>query len=648
VPHAVPNAPVEVGDGARMFRERTVITVGGREWTLWLGTMPVFDAEHDRASPVLAVCGGALISILLALVVWGMGTGRARALALAQTMTADLALAKDRAEGALRETEALRSTVDHHSIVSVADVKGRIIEVNDALCRISGYAREELLGQDHRIFNSGHHPKSFWVQMWRTIAGGQAWREEVCNRAKNGSLYWVDSIIAPFKGADGSIEKYISLRTDITERKRADQELVGARDAAQAANRAKSEFLANMSHEIRTPMTAILGYAALLMEDPVLADNPPKRRECLTTMKRNGEHLLAVINDILDLSRIEADKLSVEKISVAPAAIVEEVLSAIRVKASEKKLALDTVWETPVPAAIATDPVRLRQVLVNLLGNAVKFTESGGVRLGIACEPLAPGGGALRFTVTDTGIGMTPEQMGRVFNAFEQADTTMSRRFGGTGLGLRIARSLARMLGGDIAVASEPDAGSTFTLTIATGPLDGVAMIDAAVISQAPAPTPAAPQEPRLPHPAAPSLAGLRVLLAEDGPDNQRLIAFHLRKAGAQVAVADNGLLAVRALCAGGEETGELTAPTPFDLILMDMQMPAMDGYTAVAALRAKGCTLPIIALTAHAMTGDKEKCLAAGCDDYASKPIDKALLLAKVAKWNGVRGGSRAVRAAA
>ncbi|MFY9343367.1 MAG: CHASE domain-containing protein [Planctomycetota bacterium] len=762
VAHFLPDAPAGQAEDARRFHQRSSLTVGARQWTVWVGSTPAFDAEFDSTCPLVIGCAGALISSLLAFVVWSLGTSRSRALAMAEAMTADLAAAKERAEAALRETEALRHTVDQHSLVSVTDVSGRILDVNAAFSRITGYSRQELVGQDHRVVNSGRHPAAFWGHVWRTVGSGQVWRGEVCNRSKDGSLHWFDTIIAPFRGADGAIEKYVSLRSDITDRKRAEQtllhhgqvteemgriarvggweldattgratwtaqmyeifelpdtyrpdlatalahfprdardivarhvqraidtgepfdytvpfttgkgrnlwvrgrgnaerradgtvrlfgafqdvteshqaheELVAARDAAEAANQAKSQFLANMSHELRTPMTAVLGHVELL-EDPAVAGDPAKRGEFLATMKRNGEHLLAVIGDILDLSTIEADKLRVERVAVAPAAVVDEALALVRTRASEKQLTLDSVWTTPVPVAITTDPVRLRQILINLLGNAVKFTESGGVRLAMACEQDAPGGAVLRFAVTDTGIGMTTEQTERVFDAFEQADTSMSRRFGGTGLGLRISRSLARLLGGDIAVASTPGAGSTLTLTVATGPLDGVAMIDAVAASRAPIPAAPAAAEELQPTTAAPQpLAGVRILLAEDGPDNQRLIAFHLRKAGAEVALADNGLLAVRALC-GGQETAALANPVPVDIVLMDMQMPEMDGYTAAATLRARGCALPIVALTAHAMTGDREKCLAAGCSGYATKPIKKAALIRAVLE--AVRG---------
>jgi CheY-like chemotaxis protein len=257
---------------------------------------------------------------------------------------------------------------------------------------------------------------------------------------------------------------------------------------------------------------------------------------------------------------------------------------------------------------VRTDPLRLRQILINLIGNAVKFTERGGVTVTLSmCTP-----GSLRFSVADTGPGIVPDQLERLFAPFTQADSSVTRRHGGTGLGLTISRTLARLLGGDVTATSTPGQGSTFTVDIDPGPLDSAGMI-ASVHEAASAVNRAMPGPRRL---------TCRILLAEDGPDNQRLIAFHLKKAGAQVEIADNGLAAVeRALPADGS--------AGFDLILMDMQMPEMDGYTAAGVLRRRGYQGPIIALTAHAMAGDREKCLSAGCDDYLTKPIDPARLIA-------------------
>ncbi len=395
-----------------------------------------------------------------------------------------------------------------------------------------------------------------------------------------------------------------------------------ARIEAEEASRAKSDFLANMSHEIRTPMAAILGYTDLLAEDGDRGSAPKHRLEYIDTIQRNGEHLLTIINDILDLSKIEAGKMAVEHIETRPREILADVVCLMRVKATGKGIGLSVVHDTPIPETIQSDPVRLRQILVNLVGNAIKFTELGGVTIRVGLQRLASGGSQLRCSIVDTGIGMDAEQLGRLFSAFSQADASTTRRFGGTGLGLRISQTLARMLGGDIVVCSTPGQGSTFTVTVDTGSLEGVAMLSPETG------TPATEiREPAKLGDAQP-LKGLRVFLAEDGPDNQRLISFHLVKCGASVRVFENGRLALEALTVDGTAEGPLLDDPPCDIVLTDMQMPEMDGYTLAATLRAKGWKRRIVALTAHAMSGDAQRCAESGCDTYASKPIDRAGLI--------------------
>ncbi len=393
-------------------------------------------------------------------------------------------------------------------------------------------------------------------------------------------------------------------------------------EATEAANRAKSEFLANMSHEIRTPMTAILGFADVLCGEPGLDRAPPERIEAIETIRRNGNYLLKLINDILDLSKIEAGKLEVERTACSPVQVLEEVLALMRVRGDAKNIPLKLEYAGAIPEVIRCDPLRLKQILINLVGNAVKFTETGSVRMvaRLLRPPAKPA--LLQVEVIDTGIGLTEEQASRLFQPFSQADASTTRKFGGTGLGLTISKRLAEMLGGGITLHSEPGKGSTFSVTVKTGDLEGVRLLDGPTEAAAPA-TPAPP----VGNAAPPVRLDGRILLAEDGPDNQRLIAFVLKKAGAEVTVAENGQIA------HDEALAARARGEPFDLILMDMQMPVMDGYTATAKLRAAGYTGPIVALTAHAMAGDDTKCLAAGCDGYLTKPIDRAVFLPAVAE---------------
>jgi signal transduction histidine kinase/FixJ family two-component response regulator len=397
-----------------------------------------------------------------------------------------------------------------------------------------------------------------------------------------------------------------------------------------AATRAKSEFLANMSHEIRTPMTAILGYADILMGEANTADVPAERIEAIRTIQRNGQHLLELINDILDLSKIEARKLELERIACSPVQVLGDVISLMRVRAAAKSIALNLEYVGGIPQTIQSDPLRLRQILINLLGNAIKFTESGSVRVVASLAQNQGCSSMLQVDVIDSGIGLTQQQISMLFRPFSQVDSSATRRFGGTGLGLTISKRLAVLLGGDIAISSIPGKGSTFSLTVDAGRVENVALLEAhveGVILAAPASEKTGAVK-----------LDARILLAEDGLDNQRLIGFILKKSGAEVTLAENGQLAVdHALAA--RRLGQ-----PFDVILMDMQMPVMDGYTATRRLRELGYTAPIIALTAHAMAEDRQLCLAAGCDDYATKPIDRRKLLAAVADWTA-RGRTNADR---
>ena len=429
---------------------------------------------------------------------------------------------------------------------------------------------------------------------------------ELC-RGFNQMIAQIEEARAELQQANSELEERVHARTS---------ELVMARDAAEAASRAKSDFLAKMSHEIRTPMTAILGYADVLRSEEM---SHLDREQHLITIRRNGEHLLAVINDILDISKIEAGQMTTEAIETSPGEIIADVASLMRARAQEKKLDLNVEYEGPIPAWIKTDPTRLRQILVNIVGNAVKFTEKGQVKLTAQFRRGEEGvPDQMHFAVKDSGIGMTPEQHGRLFKAFSQGDDSMARRFGGTGLGLAISRNLAQLLGGELWCESEPGTGSTFHVAVETGSLEGIEMITDQSEAIAAQPVQIARKVE----------LNCRVLLVEDGADNQRLVSFLLKKAGASVEIAGNGLIGMnRALEAQA-------ANEPFDVVLTDMQMPVMDGYTAARKLREHGYTRPIIALTAHAMTDDVIKCVEAGCDDYASKPVNRQKLLELVDRY--------------
>ena len=386
------------------------------------------------------------------------------------------------------------------------------------------------------------------------------------------------------------------------ERQLETEELRHSKEAADAANQAKSQFLANMSHEIRTPLNAILGYSEMLRD----ADQTQEDIEHeIDSIIRASAHLQRIINDILDLSKIEAGQLLIEAIDVYPAALMQDVDTIFGGRAREKGLHFETKCEFPVPTRIISDPTRVKQILFNLCGNALKFTERGGITVTLAYLEQSR---QLKCQVVDTGIGMSPEELERLFKPFSQADSSTTRKYGGTGLGLCIARQLAQTLGGDVAVSSEKGKGSTFEFTISIGDVDDLE------VATSPTDTRHGPGDVKQ-GVLANSIAG-RVLVVEDSPDNQDLLVKHLIKAGATVEVVDNGLSAVQKAQA-----------SHYDLILMDVQMPVMDGLTAARQLRERGYAKPIVTLTANAMKEDRDKCLAAGVDDYLTKPLDAAEL---------------------
>ena len=557
-----------------------------------------------------------------------------------------------RAEQALRESERRYRLLAENAkdVIWTSDLNLQWTYVSPSVVLLLGFTAAEATGQtiseiltpDSAELAQRILKRQLALAKEHGDAATRTWTMELEFTRKDGSTVWTEAKVSFLCGEADDAVGLVGVIRDVTERKRAERELKQYAAALESANnalhdfckvaesatKAKSEFLASMSHEIRTPMTAVLGFA------DVLADSleTPEDTEAIETIKRNGQYLLKIIDDILDLSRIETGKLQMERLPCSPWRIVEEVVSLMKTRADSKGLSLKVAYGGRIPTVITTDPIRLKQILINLVGNAVKFTQSGTVRILTQLVRSALDGPKLRFDVIDTGIGMTKGQARKLFKPFVQADASTTRRFGGSGLGLTISKRMAGLLGGDITVDTTPGKGSTFSVTVATGPLDGVALVDPSTKH------PPAREQPVESTATQEVKLNCRILLAEDGPDNQRLISLLLKKAGAHVTVVQNGreVLEKTSLRKPGPEPGSRhdNAAEPFDVILMDIQMPLMDGYEAARQLRDAGYRGPIIALTAHAMTGDREKCIDAGCDDYLTKPIDRKKLVQMVAQY--------------
>lgn len=420
----------------------------------------------------------------------------------------------------------------------------------------------------------------------------------------------------------GDLSRLVSERTKDLERARNEMvtlngELITARDAAEAANSSKSMFLANISHELRTPMTAILGFADVVHDRLNGRSAFDEETKALETIRRNARHMIGIIGDLLDVSKLEAGKLSAERIPCDPLHIAREVVEMLLPKATAKGLQLELNFKTAVPVRIASDPLRLRQILLNLVDNAVKFTSDGSVTLTVSLEQAgsADDDAKLCFSVDDSGAGMTPETLSRLFTPFEQADVSTTRKFGGTGLGLAISRQLAQLLGGDIEVESKQGVGSNFLVTVATGPTTTARMVTA--------PSQLSSLATEAPNRVTAQAPDTRVLLVEDGLDNQLLIKTILKRAKCTVEIVNNGAECLQRMAADD---------AAYDLILMDLQMPVMDGLTATRHLRADGATLPIVALTACSSHADEANALEAGCDAFLTKPIDRRHLVQTIA----------------
>ncbi|MFI5179370.1 MAG: PAS domain S-box protein [Vicinamibacterales bacterium] len=507
---------------------------------------------------------------------------------------------------AFRRSDRYRAILDQiEDGCFVVDLRGNYLFVNDAFCRMFGFSRDTILGGSFKQFYNPARVRETHDIFGRVFRTGQPAKYEHAVLGDGRTVDFVEQSISLERDEDGRPTGFLGIARDCTARKRVEAELARAKESAEAANRAKSEFLANMSHEIRTPMNGIIGMTALALETPLT----PYQTECLSTISDQSNSLLTIINDILDFSKIESRKLPLESIAFAIGDAIRETAAPLAVRARQKGIAFFTEMAADTPARLAGDPIRLRQILTNLLANAVKFTDRGSVGLEVSVDARTADEVTLHFRVADTGIGIPADQHAAIFDAFRQADGSMTRRFGGTGLGLAIASTLVGLMGGRLWVQSAPGAGSTFHFT-ATFPI-----VPDLALSAAPRPRPV----------EAPTRRA-RVLIAEDNVVNQRVAAGLLTRRGHDVTIVTNGREAFAAI-----------QRDLFDVVLMDVQMPDMNGFEATAAIRAyeraTGQHLRIVAMTAHAMLGDRERCVEAGMDGYISKPFEPRALYEFVEK---------------
>ncbi|MGZ0655496.1 transporter substrate-binding domain-containing protein [Coraliomargarita sp. W4R72] len=520
------------------------------------------------------------------------------------------------------ELQNLRKAVEQSaSTIVITDLRGKIEYVNPAFERITGYTKAEALGKNPRMLNSGKQNAEFHRDLWASIQSGKTWSGEFQNKRKDGSLYWESATISPVHNGKGEIVHFIGIKEDITERKEMDTKLIEALNQAEAGNRAKSEFLGIMSHELRTPLNGVLGSAELLTYSSL----DPEQKSLVETVSQCGEHLLAIVTDILDFSSMEAGKLVCHVEPIAVAEVVEQSTSAVQKSAADKALAFRCEIRRDVPRQITGDALRIRQILINLLANAIKFTSSGSVVLHVT--PSAEGQ-FLDFSVEDTGIGISSETIEHLFLPFTQADSTMTRAFGGTGLGLTISKRLAEAMSGSITVASIPDKGSTFTfhfpLESALAGADGMTAIPFP-ISNGDSYT-SAQTQPRPPiQTSGPPAVGKLVLVVEDDYENSTLAGKMLQSLGYHAEFAADGAKAVQAF-----------EPEKYFAILMDLVMPRLNGVEATKKIReleaTAGWHVPIIALTANVTPADRELCRAAGMNDFLTKPFKRAELASALA----------------
>jgi PAS domain S-box-containing protein len=562
-------------------------------------------------------------------------------------------------EQKLRESEErlrlMIEAVKDYAIFMV-DLDGRIASWNSGAHRLNGYTADEVIGKSLEIFYTEEALAAGYPNCELDLARKNGtYEEEGIRKRKDGSTYWAHVILSCLYDDTGELRGFAKVTRDITERKRAEQELklanddlerrvqqrtsellgaverlqkeiqerkqveeelLRAKEAALASSVAKSAFLANMSHEIRTPLGAVLGFSELLLQTDLTEE---ERSLYLETLKRNSNVLLTIINDILDLSKVESGKFQVNRTVVDLNDFLSEAAAVLCLKADEKALEFVVEAEGPVPRTIETDPVRLKQIIFNIVGNAIKFTSKGRITLTVRALNQMRGAPHLAFDVSDTGPGIAPENVKNLFEPFVQVDSSLTRQHGGTGLGLALSRRLAQALGGDVVLSeSKPGVGSTFTISIEAGlPPKRTLLFQSGKAESA-------PSDDEKQEGKAQDLKRTKVLLVEDLPDNRVLICSILKKLGAEVDLAENG-------CEGLEKALQGN----YDVILMDLQMPIMDGYEATLELRKRGYGKPIVAVTAHAMNDDRERVMKSGFDAHLTKPIDQQALWTSLTNLN-------------
>jgi PAS domain S-box-containing protein len=729
--HVESLAPGQADSAGRRFSHQRGIPIGNRELTLRMNSTAQFDAAIDHVTPWLLFAAGAAISAMLALLLRQQAAGRERAETLVAATTAELAVAQ-------RDNQALLSTLNLAAIVSVTDRAGGITMANDAFCNISAYSRAELLGQNHRIVNSGQHSTQFWAEMWEQISAGFSWRGEVCNRAKDGSLYWVDTFVAPVLGEDEQIEKYIAIRTDITASKKAEEALrwnqsllqmmsnssplaffvvdnrtdeilyfnqrfceiwgmthlveamqrgelknidtmptrralaadeegfmagylrlqdetnraqiedeivlkdgrtirrfstqirdaqdryfgrffifedvtegkrallalQDARAAAEAASVAKSHFLANMSHEIRTPMNAILGMLTLLRK----TEMTPRQADYAAKSDGAARSLLGLLNEILDFSKIEAGKMALDPQPFGLDLLLRELSVILAAGVGSKPVEVLFDIDPQLPRRLVGDAMRLQQILINLGGNAIKFTASGEVLLSVNMQQSNASDVTLQFSVQDSGIGIAAENHQRIFSGFTQAESSTTRRFGGTGLGVAISQRFVALMGGELKLDSALGRGSRFSFTITLPVAEEL-------------PGQVDPLEPAQPW---------RVLLVDDKPVARDVLARMGASLGWQVELADGGEQALILM------QQRANAGLPYQVILVDWQMPGLDGWQTcqrIHQLGLKGEATLLLMVNAHERETLSQRSQAEQdtLDGYLLKPLTASMLFEAV-----------------